>query len=131
MFYLLDIMEEYDDDYNFYSRNYEENLIGSKQLELKEQIFRLYYYRSLPVLAAGMLIWIFSTLSIDSILFLFTTGGLIISYIGYFVLWILTYVFAIKKMNTASMLSFFGASYLNGVIQSPIILWVCLQMPEI
>jgi len=124
-------MEEYDDDYNFYSRNYEENLIGSKQLELKEQIFRLYYYRSLPVLAAGMLIWIFSTLSIDSILFLFTTGGLIISYIGYFVLWILTYVFAIKKMNTASMLSFFGASYLNGVIQSPIILWVCLQMPEI
>ncbi|MHA1339650.1 MAG: hypothetical protein ACTSRZ_05870 [Promethearchaeota archaeon] len=109
------------EDDRFFEEQYGTPILTPEQIKLREEMFRIYYFRALPILGVGMLIWIFSTLSIDSILIAFTTTGYILSYIGYFVLWVLTYIFALKRMNTASALTFFAASYVNGIVQSPII----------
>mgnify|MGYP006282350217 CR=1 FL=1 len=70
-----------------------------------------------------MVLWLISTLSITSISISFQLGGYIAAYIGYFVLWLITSVLAFKRKNLYAAITFLVASYVNGIVQAPIIVW--------
>ena len=86
-----------------------------------------FWYKTLPVLVIGMIIWVVFTLLFSGFLgasaisLSFTV--IIISVVLYLLFWILTIILAFMKKNLISMFSFFGASILTGVLSSTLLVW--------
>ncbi|MBD3350140.1 MAG: hypothetical protein GF364_01485, partial [Candidatus Lokiarchaeota archaeon] len=91
--------------------------------EAYSELSNIYYMKAVPVLAIGIVIWLASTLSINSIKLSFNPVTYVITYVGYIALWFVTYFLAARGKNKAAMITFFIVSYLNGVAQAPIIVW--------
>lgn len=98
-------------------------LSSNPQGEGEKSVNDVYYFRVLPVLAGGMALWLISTLSITSISVSLSLGGYIGAFIGYMVLWIISTVLAMKHKNWYSAIVFLIASYVNGIVQAPIVVW--------
>ncbi len=85
-----------------------------------------FWYKTLPVLALGMGIWVIFTLLFSGFLGLAIPLNLvviIISIVFYIIFWILTIILASMKKNMLSMFSFFVASFLSGVLSSSMLIW--------
>ncbi len=85
-----------------------------------------FWYKTLPVLTLGMIIWVIVTLLFGGFLGSAITLNLaifIVSIVFYFIFWILTIILASMKKNLLSMLSFLVASFLSGVLSSSILIW--------
>ncbi|MFX1256569.1 MAG: hypothetical protein ACFFAN_01820 [Promethearchaeota archaeon] len=86
-----------------------------------------FWYKTLPVLSLGMVIWAVATLMFSGILgttiLTFSMGIIIILIISYFLLWILTILLAFKKHNILSMLFFICASLNSGILSSSLLIW--------
>lgn len=86
-----------------------------------------FWYKTLPVLVIGMILWVVFTLLFSGFLgapaisLSFTV--IIISVVLYLLFWILTIILAFMKKNLISMFSFFGASILTGVLSSTLLVW--------
>ena len=84
-----------------------------------------FWYKTLPVLSIGMIIWVVTTLLLGSYLSLGASGMslvlMIASIIFYIIFWILAIVLALYKKNLFSMIFFFIASFFSGVISSTLI----------
>lgn len=88
-----------------------------------EMAYRTYIQKCLPVLAIGIVIWLASTLSINSLILMYQTWSYILVYVSYFILWFVTIYLASSGRNKPAMVLFFITSYLNGLAQAPLILW--------
>jgi len=87
-----------------------------------------FWYKTLPVLTIGMIIWVVISLLFSGLLgfgvfILNSLAIFIIVVILYFVFWIITIILAFMKKNFISMLSFFMASLLSGVLSSSLLIW--------
>ncbi|MBD3340593.1 MAG: hypothetical protein GF353_15910 [Candidatus Lokiarchaeota archaeon] len=86
-----------------------------------------FWYKTLPVLAVSLGIWIITTLFFGGLLgaqaLEFNILVFVLSIIVYFVFWIICYYLAIKKMNLFSMIAFFAASFFSGILSSTLIIW--------
>ena len=86
-----------------------------------------FWYKTLPVLTLGMIIWVVFTLLFSG--FLGTSAislsyvVIIVSVVLYLFFWILTIILAFTKKNILSMCSFFGASILTGLLSSTLLIW--------
>ena len=86
-----------------------------------------FWYKTLPVLVIGMIIWVVFTLLFSGFLgasaisLSFTV--IIISVVLYLLFWILTIILAFMKKNLISMFSFFGDSILTGLLSSTLLVW--------
>ncbi len=100
------------DDLGFDDMN-DENNLGSD-----------FWYKAMPVLTAGFLIWfltIFLFGLIVELLYIVMSILLVPLIISYFGLWIITYIFACNKNNTIAMGCFFTSSFITGIITAPIL----------
>lgn len=86
-----------------------------------------FWYKTLPVLIIGMIIWVVVTLLFSGFLGLsaipLSTILIFVSVILYIVFWILTIILAFMKKNWFSMISFFISSIFTGIISSSILIW--------
>ena len=86
-----------------------------------------FYYKTLPVLVIGMVIWTFSTLIFSGIIgpiqLTFTIGIVILLMILYFILWIITIILAMVRQNLLSMIIFFNASLVSGILSSTLLIY--------
>ena len=85
-----------------------------------------FWYKTLPVLTLGMIIWVIVTLLFGGFLgsaIPLSLAIFIVSIVFYFIFWILTIILASMKKNLLSMLSFLVASFLSGVLSSSILIW--------
>ena len=94
---------------------------------VKNSLGNDFWYKTMPVLIIGMIIWFTITLVFSGLLgftvleyTLVITVLLIISYVF---LCIITIIFAFYKYNLLSMIFFFASSVLTGIIGSNIIIW--------
>jgi hypothetical protein len=86
-----------------------------------------FWYKTLPVLIIGMIIWVINTLLFSGFLGLsaipLSITFIVISVILYIILWILTIILAFMKKNWLSMITFFISSIFTGIISSSILIW--------
>lgn len=86
-----------------------------------------FWYKAIPVLAFGMGIWFLTSLTFSGLLGFtlieFTLGITIILIVAYILFWIITIIFALYKRNILSMIFFFAASIITGIIGSSILIW--------
>ncbi len=85
-----------------------------------------FWYKTLPVLTLGMIIWVIVTLLFGGFLgsaIPLSLAIFIVSIVFYFIFWILTIILASMKKNLLSMLFFLVASFLSGVLSSSILIW--------
>jgi len=86
-----------------------------------------FWYKTLPVLVIGMIIWIVFTLLFSGFLgasaISLSFAAIIISVVLYLLFWVLTIILAFMKKNLISMFSFFGASILTGILSSTLLIW--------
>jgi hypothetical protein len=84
--------------------------------------------KSLPVLIGGMIIWFFSTLFYGGYLGVpplnLDLSGKILLLIIYFGLWLFSFFLALTKNNLFAMITFFITSWVTGICQYPILVWV-------
>jgi FtsH-binding integral membrane protein len=87
-----------------------------------------FWYKTLPVLTLGMIIWVVFTLLFSgflgvSTIALLTLTAIVLSIIFYIVFWIIAIISALTKKNILSMLSFFVACILSGILSSSLLVW--------
>jgi FtsH-binding integral membrane protein len=87
-----------------------------------------FWYKTLPVLTIGMIIWVVITLLFSGLfgfgIYILTSLAIfIIVVILYIIFWIISIIFAFKKNNLISMLCFFIASFLSGILSSSLLIW--------
>ena len=86
-----------------------------------------FWYKTLPVLIIGMIIWVIATLLFSGFLGISTIALssviIIISIVLYIIFWILTIILAFMKKNWPSMITFFISSLFTGIISSSILIW--------
>lgn len=84
-----------------------------------------FWYKTLPVLSIGMVLWVATTLILGSSLSYGISGitltVAIIAVVLYVVFWLLAIFLAIYRKNILSMMFFFMASFFSGVISSSLI----------
>ena len=84
-----------------------------------------FWYKTLPVLSIGMVLWVVTTLILGSSLSYGISGitltVAIIAVVLYVVFWLLAIFLAIYRKNILSMMFFFTASFFSGVISSSLI----------
>lgn len=86
-----------------------------------------FYYKTLPVFLIGLIIWVgaiigFSGL-VGPVIIPLTVGFIIFLLIIYIVLWIVTVILALKRQNILSMVIFFFASLVSGMLNSTLLIW--------
>ena len=86
-----------------------------------------FWYKTLPVLIIGMVIWTLTTLIFSGVIgplqLTFTMGIVILLMILYFILWIITIILAMVRKNFLSMIVFFNASLVSGILSSTLLIW--------
>jgi hypothetical protein len=86
-----------------------------------------FWYKTLPVLIVGMIIWTLTTLIFSGIIgpiqFRLTLGIVILLMVLYFILWIVTIILAMARQNFLSMIIFFNASMVSGMLSSTLLIW--------
>jgi len=86
-----------------------------------------FWYKTLPVLSIGIVIWVLFTLLFSGFLgfeaISFSGIVIIISVVCYILFWIITILLAYWKRNIFSMLSFFVASGFSGLLSSTLLTW--------
>lgn len=86
-----------------------------------------FWYKTLPVLVIGFIIWVVFALLFSGFLgtsaISLSFAVIIISIVLYLIFWILTIILAFLKKNLISMFSFFGASMMSGVLSSTLLVW--------
>ena len=98
-----------------------------REQKSKSSLGNDFWYKTIPVLALGMGIWFSTTLTFSGLLGFtlieFTLGITIILILAYILFWIITIIFALYKRNILSMIFFFAASIITGIIGSSILIW--------
>ena len=98
-----------------------------REQKSKSSLGNDFWYKTIPVLALGMGFWFITSLTFSGLLGFtlieFTLGITILLVIGYIFFWIITLILAFYKKNILSMIFFFGASIITGIIGSSIISW--------
>jgi len=86
-----------------------------------------FWYKTLPVLTIGMIIWVLFTLLFSGFLGIKAIALnliiVIVLIILYFLFWVITIIFSIKKNNILGMLFFLGASLITGMLSSSFLIW--------
>ncbi len=86
-----------------------------------------FWYKTIPVLALGMGFWFATSLTFSGLLGFtlieFTLGITILLIVMYLFFWIITIILAFYKKNILSMIFFFGASLITGILGSSILIW--------
>ncbi len=86
-----------------------------------------FWYKTLPVLIIGMIIWMIATLLFSGFLGIsaipLSSVVIITSIVLYIIFWILTIILAFMKKNWPSMITFFISSLFTGIISSSLLIW--------
>ena len=96
---------------------------SSKQISLGND----FWFKTLPVLTAGMIIWVLATLLFSGFLGIkvieLNLIIVIILIILYVLFWVITIIFSIQKKNFVGMIFFLGASLITGMLSSSFLIW--------
>ena len=86
-----------------------------------------FYYKTLPVFLIGLIIWVVATIGfsglVGPVIIPLTLGFIILLIVMYIVLWIFTIILAMKRQNIISMMIFFFASLVSGMLSSTLLIW--------
>ena len=86
-----------------------------------------FYYKTLPVFMIGLIIWVGATIGFSGLIgptiLPLTIGFVIFLVIIYIILWIVTIILAFIRQNILSMIVFFFASLVSGMLSSTLLVW--------
>ncbi len=86
-----------------------------------------FYYKTLPVFLIGLIIWVVATIGfsglVGPVMIPLTLGFIIFLIVIYIVLWIVTIILAMIRQNILSMLIFFFAALVSGMLSSTLLIW--------
>jgi len=99
----------------------------TKRKEGDDILGKDFYYKTLPVFLIGLIIWVIATIGfsglVGPVILPMTVGFTIFLLIIYIILWIVTVILALKRQNILSMVVFFFASLVSGMLSSTLLIW--------